>query len=199
LLAVIAGGAAAAVAVAVGDDPPAELAFEFPLGADGPLDAGESYDLAVVGAGDNTLFRYVVDGSPVGTPTAALPPFVAEAGRHTIGIEVTQGDDVSATTPVDLYVIGELPAPGYRANLSSITAEPANWPIALATFDDLLDDGHTDLRLLPSDRFPTLQTGFWNLFVPGFGDDRDDGLAYCESFGLTDPNDCFVSFFDPGA
>ena len=194
-----AGGAIAAVLLIDGDSPPADVAFAFATAIEGPIDAGERYDLEVDGAETGTLFRYVVDGEPIGIPTEVLAPFVAEAGRHSVAVEVTQGDNVTQTTPIELYVVGEPPAAGYRANLSSITATAENWPTALEVYDRLVDDGHTDLQLLPSDRFPTLQAGFWNLFVPGFGDDRDAGVAYCESFDLETPNECFVRFFDPEA
>ncbi len=198
-LAVLVGGGAVAVLLTGGDPPPAELAFAFAAGTDGPLDADERFDLEVEGAGPDTRFRYVVDGEPIGTAAAELGPFVAGPGRHSIAVEVTQGDTVELTEPVEVYVIGELPTAGYRANLSSITAIPENWPTALEVYDRLVDDGHTDLELLPSDRFPALQGGFWNLFVPGFGDDREAGVAYCESFGLGTTDECFVSFFDPDA
>ncbi|MGI9616277.1 MAG: protein kinase domain-containing protein [Acidimicrobiales bacterium] len=200
VLALAVGGVvAAAVLLADGDQPPAELAFAFDLGSDGPLDAGDSFDLDIQGASAGTRYRYVVDGAPVGTPTEDLAPFVADPGRYSMAIEVTQGDVVTTTPPVDLYVIGDLPAAGYRANLSSITAESENWATALDVYDRLVDQGHTDLQILPSDRFASLRGGFWNLFVTGFGDDRDASLAYCESFGLSLPDECFVSFFDPEA
>jgi serine/threonine protein kinase len=198
LVALLAGGAVGALAL-TSTQPLAALEFEFPAGADGPLDAGESYDLDIVGAEVGALFRYVVDGEAVGTATEELPPFVADPGRHSIAIEVTRGDDVTRTELVELYVIGDLPEPGYRANLSSITAVPENWSTALATFDRLTEDGHDDLMLLPSDRFPSLRPGFWNLFVPGFGDDREAASDYCDRFGLVQSEECFGSFFDPGS
>lgn len=199
VLALAVGGAAAAVLLTDGDQSPSELAFAFDVGSSGPLDAGDTFDLEVLGAGPETRYRYVVDGVPVGMPTEDLGPFVADPGRYSMAIEVTQGEVVTTTPPVALYVIGDLPSAGYRANLSSITAESANWATALDVYDRLVDEGHTDLQILPSDRFASLRGGFWNLFVGGFGDDRDAGLAYCDEFGLAPPDECFVSFFDPEA
>ncbi|MDH3681733.1 MAG: protein kinase [Acidimicrobiia bacterium] len=178
---------------------PGEVAFEFPAGSSGPLDAGVAYDLAVTGGDDGTRLRLVVDGEPIGSPEPQLPPFIAEAGRHSVAVEAITDDDVQRTELVEVYVIGDLPEPGFRANLLSVTAAPANWSTAIARFDELVVDGHTDLQLLPSDRFPRLPGGFWNIFVPGFGDSREDAVAYCASFELLVPDECFVTFFDPNA
>ena len=175
------------------------LVLDFPPGNTGPLDEGESYDLTIDGADQSARFRFVVDGEPVGEPEAELRPFSPAAGRQTLAIEVIEGTTRRTSDEIEIYVIGDLPEPGYRANLVSITALDERWPTAIANFDELVDEGHEGLQILPSDRFPSLQPGYWNLFVPGFGDDRASGVDYCARFGLAVPDQCFVTFFDPSA
>ena len=183
---------------AANEDRP-EVAFAFEAGTRGPLDAGESYELDVTVDPSTTPTRYrmVIDGRMVGNPASTLRPYVPRAGRHSVAVEVHRGDVVVLTDPIEVYAIGEVPGPGFRANLASLTAEPDNWASALARFDELVEAGHEGLELLPSDRFASLQPGFWNLFVPGFGSDRAGAVAYCQRFDLAIPNDCFASFFDP--
>ncbi len=193
----IGGGVYAAVQGFGGD--PAPVIFDFPAGSSGPLDAGISYDLAVEGADPGTLFRLVLDDVPVGQPAVELDPFVPTAGRHSVAIEITDDDAVRTSEPIEVYVIGDLPSPGFRANLLALTSNPANWSTAIERFDELVAAGHDDLELLPSDRFASLQPGFWNLYVPGFGDDRAAAVSYCADFELVVPDDCFASFFDPEA
>lgn len=198
LAAAAVAGVLFAVPTLTGSDlPPLVLSFE--EGSSGPVDAGSSYDLAVAGAEEATAFRIIVDGEPIGTASAELEPFVPIAGRHSVAVEATRGDDVSRTDVVEIYAVGALPDAGFRANLVSITARPDNWPAAISRFDELVAEGHTDLQLLPSDRFPTLPGGFWNVFVPGFRDNRGAGLDYCARFELSIPDECFVTFFDPNA
>lgn len=175
------------------------LAFDFPAGTSGPLDAGASYDLAVRGSDPDIRFRIVLDGRPVGEPEPELSPFVAVAGRHSIAIEVSRGSRSERTDPIQVYAIEDPPRPGYRANLLAVRADPSNWPAALDRFDELVAAGHTELQLLPSDRFASLTPGFWNLFVASFGDDRAAAERYCAGFELDIPEECFVKFFDPDA
>ena len=199
VIAALASGGAYFGVQQLGGSSEVPVVFDFPAGSTGPLDAGVSYDLAVDGADSGTLFRLVLDGEPVGEPTDQLDPFVPSAGRQSVAIEITEGDVVRTSEPVELYVIGDLPAPGYRANLLSLTSDPNNWPIAIERYDELVAAGHSDLELLPSDRFSSLQPGLWNLYVPGFGDDRAAAVAYCNEFELVIPDDCFARFFDPEA
>jgi hypothetical protein len=176
------------------------LSLSFPEGASGPLDEGVSYELSVEGdPGGSASFRLVVDSEPIGSPQPTLESFAPPAGRHSVAVEVTRDSSVEITDPIEIYVIGELPEAGYRVNLVSVTADPASWSTAISAFDRLVAEGHTELSLLPSDRFASLLSGYWNLFVPGFGDNQDQAEAYCESFGLEIPHECFASRFDPNA
>jgi hypothetical protein len=176
-----------------------DLVLEFPAGSTGPLDVGESYGLAVEGGDESSLYRLVVDGQATGEPTSELEPWIAAAGRHSVAVEVTRGDVVEVTNTVEVYTIGTLPPAGLRVNLGSVMAEPDEWSTALRRFDELFEGGHLGLELLPSDRFPSLSPDYWNLYVPGFGEDRAGANAYCEQFSLAVPDECFVSFFDPHA
>ncbi len=182
-----------------GDEPLPELVFSFPAGAAGPLDEGESYDLSVLGGDDATLYRLIVDGEPIGQPSSQVDPVIARAGRHSLAVEVTRGDVIESTEVVETYTIGALPPAGLRVNLASVTADPSKWSSAISQFDRLVDDGHVELELLPSDWFASLTPGYWNIFVPGFGEDRAEANAYCASFSLVSTDECFVSHFDPNA
>ena len=193
------GVGAVAWFVFLDDEPLPDLVFRFPAGATGPLDAGESYELVVEGGDGASLYRLVVDGQAIGEPSNELTPLVAAAGRHSVAVEVTRGEVVEVTNTVETYTIGALPTPGLRVNLVSVAAEPDAWPIALRRYDELFEVGHVDLEMLPSDQFPSLTPGYWNLYVPDFGDDRAEATAYCERFSLEVPDECFVSFFDPNA
>lgn len=176
------------------------LTFSFLEGLSGPLDADISYDLIVGGTDGDAGYRLLVDGEPTGPTGPTLESFTpATGGRHSVAVEVTRGDVIEVTDVIEVYVIGELPPAGYRANLGSVTADPANWTSAINRYDELIEIGHADLELLPSSRFATLTPGFWNLYVPGFGDDRVAAENYCLQFGLEIPNGCFASRFDPNA
>lgn len=176
-----------------------EVALTFAAGSSGPLDVGQSYDLEIAGD-DDAQYEVLVDGEPVAGPAPLPLRFAPEvAGRQALTVRATRGDAVVESEPIELYVIGELPDPGYRANLASLTDDAANWSTTLQRYDSFVAEGHTDLELLPSSRFASLTPGFWNLYVPGFGDERDDGVAYCDEFGLAVPDECFVTFFDPNA
>lgn len=186
--------------VALGD---VTVEFSNGEGAEGPLDVGQGYKMTIRGigieAGNANSFQLLVDGEPVGPVTIdGFDPFVPEvAGRHSVAYRVTKDEDVVTSDPIEVYVIGELPEAGLRANLGSLRATPGNWPATLREFDRLIEAGHDDLQLLPSDRFATGVPGNWNLFVPGFGQNRVEAQEYCDSFELFDPDDCFVGAFDP--
>jgi hypothetical protein len=194
--AVAAGGAGLWFYAGLGDDADPELAF--PEGSSGPLDEGVSYDLAVAGDHEDATYRLVVDGQAVGSPEPTIKPFVPEAGRHSVAVEVTMGSSVDVTEPVEVYVIGQLPGESYRANLESVMADPVNWSAAIRAFDQLVAAGHDDLLLLPSERFVSLTTGYWSLLVAGF-EDREAARGYCERFGREIPNECFTARFTPSA
>ena len=65
-------------------------------------------------------------------------------------------------------------------------------------FDEFVAAGHTDGQLMPSDWFPSLTPGYWNIFVGGFSD-KPAAVTYCEAVGLAGPDQCFPQFFDPDA
>lgn len=213
VLIVAAGGAAATRLIGAGDageDPTTSSDASMPSTAppgvgtpsvvfaeavDGPVRSGDSYTLDVDGAAPATTYRLLEDGSMVAEGPAPFS-YTPAPGRHEIVLQ-TATDPPVRSSPVELYAVGDLPPAGYRVNLASVPAEPGNWPTALAKFDELVAAGHTDLVLLPSDWFPQLTPGFWNLFIPGFGDEQDLGEAYCRSFDLAVPDDCFASYFDP--
>ncbi|MEM7339343.1 MAG: serine/threonine-protein kinase [Actinomycetota bacterium] len=163
----------------------------------GPLVAGATYPVTISGGPTGGTYRLLVDGEEVATGPSPID-FSPPAGRHDLVITADTGNEVSSDV-IPFYAVGEPPAAGYRANLLSVTEAPENWSIALARFDQLVAAGHDDVALLSSSDFPTLQAGFWNFFVAGFGDDRGAAQAYCESFGLAIPDDCFVARFDPDA
>ncbi len=165
----------------------------------GPLDVNSPYPVSVAGGPDGATYQLVVDGAPVGEPRASLTAFTpATAGRHAVAVAATTGAGTVTSEPIQIYVIGPVPAAGFRANLQSVESKPENWPKVLASFDELTQAGHTGLLLLPSDRIASLKPGYWNLFVLGFGDDRDAAAKYCTDFQLAVPDQCYVGRFDPG-
>ncbi|MEM9134724.1 MAG: serine/threonine-protein kinase [Actinomycetota bacterium] len=189
----------AGVLLALRGDDAVEVTLAFVDGSSGPLDLGQTYALDVTGH-DDAEFELLIDGEPVAGPAALPLAFTPEtAGRQALSVRTTRGDLVGETEVIELYVIGELPDAGYRANLASLTDDAANWPATLERFDEFVAEGHTGLELLPSSRFASLRPGFWNLYVPGFGEEQEDGRAYCTDFGLSVPEECFVTFFDPEA
>jgi tRNA A-37 threonylcarbamoyl transferase component Bud32 len=180
-------------------EPLPPVVLKLPEAEIGPLEGGLSYELVVDGAGADpgSLFQLLIDDEPVGEPTTILPVYeAAVAGRHKVVVEVTRGDKVESSDPIELYVLGDPPPEGYRVNLASISAQPRNWAATLREFDELAAEDHIDLELYPggSDENPR-----WHLFVPGFGDEREAGVEYCEQFfGLDyDTNDCYASFYAP--
>lgn len=165
----------------------------------GPLLAGANLEIAVSGAPDGATFRPVIDGLATGTSVPELSSVALGAGRHTVAVEINSGGDLELTEPVEVYASGELPGPGYRANLASVAVEADGWQAALATFDRLVSEGHTDVQILRSDDSPQQTPGYWNLFVAGFGDDPAAAEAYCGDYGLSIPEQCFAGYFDPDA
>lgn len=161
---------------------------EFPQARIEPLTAGASYALSVRDTPDEATFRLVVDDVTVDDQPGPLIVNRAEAGRHRLAVEVTDGEGTTVVTDaVDLYVSPGPPQGGYRVNLASVRVAPDNWPIALRRFDELTAEGHTELVVSVGG------TGeYWNFYVDGYGDDRDAAWAYCERFGL-DTSDCYAA------
>ncbi len=166
----------------------------------GPLDVNTSYPVSVSGAPEGATYQLVVDNAPAGAPSTTLAAFTPDAaGRHAVAVQATvAGADTVTSEAIQIYVIGPVPAAGFRANLQSVKSSPENWPKVLASFDELTSAGHAGLLLLPSDRFASLKPGYWNLFVLGFGEDRQAAADYCTEFKLAMPDQCYVGRFDPG-
>ncbi|MEM7272556.1 MAG: hypothetical protein AAF547_05700 [Actinomycetota bacterium] len=156
----------------------------------GPLQQGETYSIDLVGEPDGSLLQVVVDDIPQGQPDALLPDLILPAGRHSLFIEITNGVDVSSSTPIELYVLGDPPPVGWRVNLSSVDMQTEGWAEAIRQFDEFRAAGHEGLQLLP------LSPGFWNIFISGFGEDRGAAQGYCESFNLAVPDECFPVYFE---
>jgi len=199
-------GATGSIEVSVGPDgtgPPVATGtpvLQLAQAQFGPLDVNTSYPISVSGAPDGATYQLLVDDTPVGEPGPAPSAFTPQAaGRHAVAVRATTGSETVTSEPIQIYVIPPVPAAGFRANLQSVKSTPENWPKVLASFDELKQAGHTDLLLLPSDRFASLTAGYWNLFVAGFGEDRDAAADYCARFGLSIPNQCYVGRFDPGS
>lgn len=175
--------------------------FTFAAAVEGPVSDGASYQIKIEGPGVNSSssFRMVVDDVAIGEPVqGALEPFAPPAGRHQVAVEVTRGDSVEQSNPVDFYAIGPVPTTGFGANLASINnSSPASWPRTLALFDELVEDGHTDLQIF--DSIDLGREGFWRLLVGGLGDERVDAIDYCKRFELTDIDECFAFSFPPGS
>ncbi|MEM7322579.1 MAG: serine/threonine-protein kinase [Actinomycetota bacterium] len=167
-------------------------------GVDGPLAAETELPITVQGAAAGAGYRPVVDGLATGAVGTEPPVVVLTSGRHSVAVEVTSQGEVEVTEPVEVYVAGDPPPPGYRANLASVAVD-GGWDAALATFDRLVADGHRDVQILRSDDSPRQTPGYWNLFVAGFGDDPEAAERYCEEYDLAIPSQCFAGYFDPNA
>jgi serine/threonine protein kinase len=167
--------------------------------AEGPVAAGSELEIILGGASEEALFRPVIDGLATGVSGPDVPTVVLEPGRHSIAVEVTTGDDFEVTEPIEVYAIGEPPGSGYRANLASVSVDDQGWPATLETFDRLVAAGHSGLEILRSDEYNQQAPGYWNLFVPGFGDDPAAAEAYCAQYDLAIPSQCFAGYFDPDA
>lgn len=172
--------------------------LNFARAAIGPLRAGERYTLDVIDGPDQARYRILVDGQPVTDLEESVPIYFPETGRYAVQLEIETPDEERTTTeqavtpPVEVYVSGDGPEPGYRANLASIRSLPENWPQALDLYDKLVSDGHTELKLNLSTRAEEDSLPFWNYYVDGFGDDQAEAEAYCKRFGL-DADSCFVA------
>ena len=153
-----------------------------------PLVQGETYSIDLVGEPEGSLLQVIVDEIPQGEPDALLPDLILPAGRHSLRVEITNGAEVSSSTQVEVYVLGEPPVQGFRANLSSVDMQTEGWTEAIRQFDEYRAAGHENLQLSP------ITPGYWNIFVPGFGEDSQAPLDYCETFGLAVPDDCFAPF-----
>jgi hypothetical protein len=151
----------------------------------GPLVSGEPYGIELYGEPEGALLQVVVDGIKQGSPAAGLPDLILPPGRHTLQVDIDDGATVVASTPVDVFVLGQAPNAGWRANLKSVNMVDEGWGEAIAAFDSFRAAGHEAVEVYP------LVDGFWNIFVADFAD-RPAAIAYCESFGLSVPEECFA-------
>jgi hypothetical protein len=151
----------------------------------GPLQQNTTYSIDLVGEPEGSMLQVVVDDIPQGEPDTLLPDLILPGGRHTLHVNIINGDVVAASTPVNVYVLADPPIAGYRANLASVDPVTEGWQEAIRRFDEFRDAGHEGLQLYP------ISEGYWNIFVQGFGDDRSSVVEYCERFNLEVPNDCF--------
>ncbi|MGH1488589.1 MAG: hypothetical protein ACRBK7_04215 [Acidimicrobiales bacterium] len=156
----------------------------------GPLQQSTAYGIDLVGEPAGSMLQVVVDDIPQGEPDPQLPDLILPAGRHTLHINMINGDVVAASTPVNVYVLGDPPPLGFRANLSSVDFQTEGWQEAIRQFDEFRAAGHEGLQLYP------ISDGYWNIFVGGLGEDRDAAEAYCESFSLEVPDQCFPTYFE---
>ncbi len=156
-----------------------------------PLQQGQTYSIDLVGEPEGSLLQVVVDDIPQGQPDAVLPDLILPAGRHSLYIQISNGAEVSQSTPVDVYVLGPEPAKGFRANLSSVDIQNEGWAEAIRQFDEYRAAGHEGLQLAP------LSPGYWNIFVGGLGEDSAAVQTYCESFSLAVPDQCFGAYYEP--
>ncbi len=171
--------------------------------AESPVQSTQAYTITVSNApADATAYVLKVDDQPVGQPAAQLAPYQFTPGRHLLQIEITGPSGTVATDPVVVYALGDVPGRTYRANLSSVptdkTQPGGGWAEAVKQFDAFYAAGHTNVKLMPSDPYPSLKKGYWNIFVDGFAD-AAGAEAYCTEHGLAVPGQCFPKLFDPNA
>lgn len=159
----------------------------------GPLQQGETHSIDLIGEPPESLLQVVVDGLPQGEPATQLPDLILPAGRHSLFIQIANGPEQTTSTPVEVYVLGDLPAQGYRANLSSVDMQTEGWVEAIRQFDEYRAAGHEGLEMAP------LVPGYWNIFVGGLGEESTGALSYCESFGLVIPDQCFGAYYEGSA
>jgi hypothetical protein len=158
-----------------------------------PLEAGRAYALTVTNSTAGDRYQLMIDGRAVSEELTDSVRFEATPGRYRLSLTVHRPGEVQLeTNEVDVYVSPGPPRVGYRANLAAVDINPDSWPVALQTFDRLVAAGHTDLVLSAG-----ASGQHWQYYVDGFGDDRSAATDYCESFGLTDVNDCYAARVDP--
>ena len=164
--------------------------------ADGPLEVETQYEMTIDGVPNGSQYLVVVDDIPQEPALDYLPVLILPEGRHTISVTVTSGGQTANTNPVEVYVLAPELTATHRANLSSVSVGDQGWAEALKQFDEFRAAGHENLMLSPSDPYPSLLPGFWNLYVAGFADSAA-AIAYCEQFELTVPDQCYPAPFDP--
>ncbi len=164
--------------------------------ADGPLEVETKYEMTIDGVPAGSQYLVVVDDIPQEPALDYLPVLILPEGRHTISVTVTSGAQTADTNAVDVYVLAPELTATYRANLSSVNIAEQGWAEAMKQFDEFRAAGHENLLLSPSDPYPSLLPGFWNLYVAGFAD-AAEATAYCEQFELAIPEECFPAPFDP--
>ncbi len=164
--------------------------------AEGPLETETEYEMMIEGVPAGAEYLVVVDDLPQEPALNYLPVLILPEGRHSIRVDVSAGGKTASTNPVDIYVLAPELTATYRANLSSVSIADEGWDEAMRQFDEFRAAGHEGLMLSPSDPYPSLLPGFWNLYVPGFSN-RAEAQAYCEGAGLAIPDACFPAPFDP--
>jgi hypothetical protein len=165
-----------------------------PEAEQGPLQEGTQYAIELLGAPAGSTLEVVVDDRPQGSAGEILPVLLLPAGRHKIEVAITAPDGTNdLSTPVEVYVLGADRPTGYTANLASIDIVNEGWAYALQRYDEYRAAGHDGLQLQP------LTEGYYNIFVPGMGEDADTVIAYCEQFGLAYPTDCFAKYYEAAA
>jgi len=198
----VAGDPATTVATGAAPTGP-KPAVVFNEAAAAPVLSTQAYTITVRDApADATSYLLKVDDQPVGEPAPQLAPYQFTPGRHLLQIEISGPSGTTATDPVVVYALGETPGRTYRANLSSVATDPnqanGGWAEAVKQFDAFYAAGHTNVKLMPSDPYPSLKPGYWNIFVDGFADSAA-AEAYCTERGLAVPTQCFPKLFDPNA
>lgn len=163
----------------------ADLALD--VAAVGPLIAGQTYTPVLGSSVAPESVRFLIDGQP--TDAGGDPNFVMPAGRHVVQAEILAGDQQGITKAIDIYGLESHSETGVQVNLASAPGVPEQWPSLLATFDQLVIDGHTEARI-GSDDQPSGVT--WRIFVSGFGDDSTAAETYCEAFAPDASSQCFV-------
>lgn len=164
--------------------------------ADGPLEVETQYEMTIDGVPNGSQYLVVVDDIPQEPALDYLPVLILPEGRHTISVTITSGGQTANTNPVEVYVLAPELTATYRANLSSVSVADQGWTEALKQFDEFRAAGHENLMLSPSDPYPSLLPGFWNIYVAGFADGAAAN-AYCEQFELSIPDQCYPAPFDP--
>ena len=175
--------------------------IRFDEAAMGPVNADTPYSLTLttvpVGA---TGYQLIVDDVPQGEPAAEIPQVTFTPGKHLLKVDTITPTGIVSSTAVIVYAISAVPAAvTYRANLASVNIDPnvEGWGQAITRFDAFVAAGHTELQLMPSDFFPGLTPGYWNLYIGGFASTAE-ATAYCEQFSLG-PDDCFAIEVAPPA